>query len=105
MKPVSLWRWAALLGLALVGPAGLPAGGADRRSPEVRRRTTAREPVLTASPSHLRCAPQHQAPALLAVASDSPLRVLRSWWEPNGQRWLLVEGAGPEGSRRGWLAG
>ena len=105
MKPFSLWRWAALLGLALVGPAGLPAGGADRRSPEVRRRTTAREPVLTASPSQLRCAPQHQAPALLAVASDSPLRVLRSWWEPNGQRWLLVEGAGPEGSRRGWLAG
>ena len=105
MKPVSLWRWAALLGLALVGPAGLPAGGADRRSPEVRRRTSGREPVLTASPSQLRCAPQHQAPALLAVASDSPLRVLRSWWEPNGQRWLLVEGAGPEGSRRGWLAG
>jgi len=105
LKPVSLWRWAALLGLALVGPAGLPAGGADRRSPEVRRRTTAREPVLTATTSQLRCAPQHQAPALLAVASDSPLRVLRSWWEPNGQRWLLVEGAGPEGSRRGWLAG
>ena len=105
MKPLPLWRWATLLGLALVAPAGLPAGGADRRSPEVRRRTCALEPVLTATTSQLRCAPQHQAPALLVVASDSPLRVLRSWWEPNGQRWLLVEGAGPEGSRRGWLAG
>lgn len=105
MKPIPLWRWAALLGLALVAPAGLPAGGADRRSPEVRRRASAREPVLTASAFQLRCAPQHQAPALLGVGSDSPLRVLRSWWEPNGQRWLLVEGAGPEGSRRGWLAG
>ena len=105
MKRVPLLRWAALLGLALVAPAGLPAGGADRRSPEVRRRASAREPVLTPSSFQLRCAPQHQAPALLAIASDSPLRVLRSWWEPNGQRWLLVEGAGPEGSRRGWLAG
>ena len=105
MKPVPLWRWAALLGLALVAPAGLPAGGADRRSPEVRRRSSAREPVLSASSFQLRCAPQRQAPALLAVASDSPLRVLRSWCEPNGQRWLLVEAAGPEGSRRGWLAG
>ena len=105
MKPVPLWRWAALLGFALVAPAGLPAGGGERRSPEVRRRASVLEPVLSASSFQLRCAPQHQAPALLEVASDSPLRVLRSWWEPNGQRWLLVEGAGPEGSRRGWLAG
>ena len=105
MKPVPLWRWAALLGFALVAPAGLPAGGGERRSPEVRRRASVREPVLSASSFQLRCAPQHQAPALLEVASDSPFRVLRSWWEPNGQRWLLVEGAGPEGSRRGWLAG
>ena len=105
MKHVPLWRLAALLGLALVAPAGLPAGGADRRSPEVRRRASAREPVLTATSTELRCAPQHQAPALMAVASDSPLRVLRSWLEPSGQRWLLVEWAGPEGSRRGWLAG
>jgi hypothetical protein len=105
LKPFPLWRWAALLGIALVAPAGLPAGGADRRLPEVRRRMSAKEPVLTATSSPLRCAPQHQAPTLLAVAADSPLRVLRSWWEPTGQRWLLVEGVGPEGARRGWLAG
>ena len=47
MKPVPLWRWAALLGFALVAPAGLPAGGAERRSPEVRRRSSTLEPVLS----------------------------------------------------------
>ena len=34
------WRLAALLGLALIAPAALPAGGAERRQPELRRLLT-----------------------------------------------------------------
>ncbi|NBX45616.1 MAG: SH3 domain-containing protein, partial [Gammaproteobacteria bacterium] len=34
------WRWGAVLAFALFAPVALPAGGADRRQPEVRRRTT-----------------------------------------------------------------
>ena len=93
------------MGFALLAPAGLPAGGADRRQPEVRRRIHGAEPLVSTGPAQLRCAPRQQAPALVAVGADAPLRVLRSWWEPGGQRWLQVELASPSGSRRGWVIG
>ena len=104
--PIS-WRWAALLGFALFAPVTLPAGGADRRLPEVRRRQ-AGEPLLSAATRTLQAAPECQAPALARLAADEPLRVLRSWRNPAGERWLQVEAAvAPTGlapARRGWLA-
>ncbi|MFQ6538545.1 MULTISPECIES: hypothetical protein [Aphanothece] len=99
------WRWMALLGFALVAPAGLPAGGADWRTPELRRRQSSREPVLSAVPQVLRCAPERQAPAIAQAQAGVPLRVLRSWARPGGERWLQVELATGAGARRGWLAG
>ena len=95
------WRWAALLGFALLAPVGLPAGGADRRPFELRRREDSREPLLPEVPVQLKVAPQPHAPVLRAARSGEPLRVLRRWQAPDGQRWLRVELAG----RRGWLAG
>jgi hypothetical protein len=95
------WRWAALLGFALLAPVGLPAGGGERRQPELRRRQAGDEPLLPLVPAQLRAAPQARAPVLMAVHPDLPLRVLRGWLAPDGQRWLRVELAG----RRGWLAG
>ncbi|MEO1002004.1 MAG: SH3 domain-containing protein [Cyanobacteria bacterium J06638_7] len=96
---------AALLGFALVAPAGLPAGGADWRLPELRRRQSRREPLLSVLPQALRCAPRHQAPAISSIEADTPLRVLRRWAEPGGQRWLQVELPTTSGLRRGWLPG
>lgn len=95
------WRWAALLGFALLAPVGLPAGGAERRPAELRRRGSGQEPLLPLLPGQLQAAPQPQAPVLMAVPAGEPLRVLRRWLAPDGQRWLRVELAG----RRGWLAG
>ncbi|MFM2158299.1 MAG: hypothetical protein RLZZ124_773, partial [Cyanobacteriota bacterium] len=83
------WRWAALLGFALIAPVGLPAGGAERRLPEVRRRQ-AGEPLLPARGRPLQAAPECRAPALAQLSADEPLRVLRSWHDPAGQRWLQV---------------
>ncbi len=95
------WRWVALLGFALLAPVGLPAGGADRRPVELRRRESSREPLLPEVPVQLQAAPQSHAPVLMAVRPGEPLRVLRRWLAPDGQRWLRVELAG----RRGWLIG
>jgi len=100
------WRWAALLGFALFAPVTLPAGAGDRRLPEVRRRQ-AGEPLLNAGARSLQAAPERQAPALGRLAEGEPLRVLRSWHSPAGERWLQVEAAAtPAGltpARRGWL--
>jgi len=92
------WRWAALLGFALIGPVALPAGGADRRLPELRRRS-AGEPLISTRPRSLQAAPERRAPTLAQVRPDQPLRVLRSWHSPSGQRWLQVESE----ARRGWV--
>ncbi|MCX5946399.1 MAG: SH3 domain-containing protein [Cyanobacteria bacterium] len=106
-SPLALpsWRLAALLGLALIAPAALPAGGADRRQPELRRRQ-AGDPLLATGPLALRTAPRQQAPALVRLEAGEPLELLRSWWSPGGRRWLQVQtAAGPGAPRRGWLAG
>ncbi|MCX5926233.1 MAG: SH3 domain-containing protein [Cyanobium sp. LacPavin_0920_WC12_MAG_63_22] len=99
MQSSAAWRWAALLGFALITPVGLPAGGADRRPLEVRRRC-ARDPLLSTQAVALRAAPEQRAPALQQLGSGEPMRVLRTWRGNSGQRWLQVQTA----DRRGWLA-
>ena len=85
------WRWVALLGFALFAPVSLPAGGADRRPAEVRRRLPT-EPLLSSEwATALHCAPDQEAPVLKRLQSGAPLRVLRHWWAPSGCRWLQVE--------------
>jgi len=95
----SAWRWGAVLAFALFAPVSLPAGGADRRLPDVRRRN-AGEPLLSTGRQVLQAAPDQQAPALAQVHPDQPLRVMRSWCDHGGEQWLQVE----TGEQRGWLA-
>lgn len=100
------WRFAALLGFALLAPAALPAGGAERRLPEVRRRQGACEPLIHAEEIILRCEPRRQAPVVARLEPGMPLRLVRHWFAPDGRRWLRVEGATALGrAGRGWLAG
>jgi hypothetical protein len=107
VKGLPALRWVALLGFALLAPAALPAGGGERRTPEVRRRQSAQEPLLGSACLTLRCSPERQAPVLARVDSGVPLRVLRQWFSPQGRRWLQVEMAGSavELRRRGWMLG
>ncbi|MEB3317060.1 MAG: SH3 domain-containing protein [Cyanobacteriota bacterium] len=98
--------WAALLGIALFAPAALPAGGADRRMPELRRRESPLEPLLNPTRCTLRAAPRAQAPRLGALEAGVPLRVLHTWIAPGGRRWLRVATRETAGrTSRGWLPG
>jgi hypothetical protein len=102
----ALLPWAALLGFALFAPAALPAGGAERRLPELRRRESPEEPLLNLISCTLRSSPRCQAPALAHLEPGIPMRVLRTWLEPDGRRWLQVATAGPAGRvNRGWVLG
>lgn len=101
------WRWIWVLGFALIAPAGLPAGGADWRTPELRRRQSG-DPLLSEGSCDgvLRTSPHHRAPCLRPLSAGAPLRLLRVWQQPDGERWLHVEAAADAGSaRRGWLVG
>lgn len=98
--------WAALLGIALFAPAALPAGGGQRRLPEVRQRESSREPLLNPTRCALRASPRSEAPPLRALEAGMPLQVMRTWIEPGGRRWLRVATASPVGgASRGWLLG
>ena len=59
MGPLLRWSW--LLGLALIVPADLPAGGAQRRQPQVRRRNGS-GPIHTSAETTLQLSPMAVAP-------------------------------------------
>ncbi|MFM7086708.1 MAG: SH3 domain-containing protein [Cyanobium sp.] len=102
MPPLG-WRWGALLAFALIAPVGLPAGGAERRHSEVRRRN-APEPLITGDDVSLHAAPHCSAPVLGTLSSDEPLRVLRRWSSAGGTVWLQVQARMPAGcASRGWM--
>jgi hypothetical protein len=106
VSALSAWKVIAILGFALIAPVTLPAGGAERRPIELRRRQSLQDPWLLSEGGVLQCAPRSVAPALVAVQPGQPLRVMRGWLSPTGRHWLHVESASSPmtGPIRGWLA-
>ena len=95
-------RWSWLLAIALLAPAALPAGGGERRAPQVRRRSSGDGPLYTVSSGTLRHSPMVVAPRLGSLHSGTPLRLLHHWAADDGLDWLYVQEV--SGSlRRGWL--
>ena len=101
VSTTSVLRWSWLLGVALMAPAALPAGGADRRQPQPRRRA-ASGPLHTSSYQPLRLSPLAVAPRLSTLKPGSSLRLLRRWSTADGQDWLHVQTLSGD-QRRGWL--
>ena len=99
MGPVLRWSW--LLGVALMAPAALPAGGGDCRQPQVRRRS-GKGPLHLNAESPLQVSPLAVAPRLRTLPVGSSLRLLRRWSGYSGQVWFQVQTLDGE-ERRGWI--
>ena len=98
-----LLRWSWLLTVALLAPAALPAGGGERRLPQVRRRASGGSgPMHTADSCSLRLSPMVVAPRLGRLHGGTPLRLLHHWAGDDGLDWLYVQEL-TGSSRRGWL--
>lgn len=106
----SALRWGWLLGVALLGPATLPAGGAERRLPQIRRQD-GEGPLLSGSDCLLQAGPGLAAPALRRLEIGTPLQLLRHWRSADGRDWMHVQVASapafPGGTdrQRGWIHG
>ena len=99
MGPVLRWSW--LLGVALMAPAALPAGGSDSRQPQLRRRSGS-GPLHLNADSPLQVSPLAVAPRLRTMPVGTSLRLLRRWSGSDGQDWLQVQTLAGE-QRRGWI--
>ena len=97
----SMLRWGWLLGVALMAPAALPAGGSERRQPQVRRRQGS-GPLHTTERGVLRSSPVAVAPALNDLSIGTPCRLLRRWPGDDGHDWLHVQVLSGD-QQRGWL--
>ncbi len=101
-------RWTWLLGISLLVPVTLPAGGAERYKPLIRQRISA-EPFLAKSTCELRSSPFSMAPTLRELSLGTPFKVLHSWQGDDGSYWLYVQIFDGDSqhlinsSKRGWL--
>ncbi len=101
------WGW--LLGVALIAPVALPAGGAvEPTKPEIRREKKSRL-FFAGTNCALFSSPSHEAPALRKLELGTPLRLIQCWQSAEGRTWLRVkidsqEMEGLNSSvRRGWI--
>ena len=94
-------RWSWLLGVALMAPAALPAGGGDNRQPQLRRRS-GNGPLHLNAESTLQVSPMAVAPRLHTLPVGTSLRLLRRWSGSDGRDWLQVQTLAGE-QRRGWI--
>ena len=99
MGPLLRWSW--LLGVALMAPADLPAGGAERRQPQIRRRAGS-GPLHTPAETALQLSPLSVAPCLRPLQPGRSLRPLRRWTDADGQSWLQVQTLSGD-PQRGWI--
>ena len=101
-------RWSWLLGVSLFSPIALPAGGAERRLPQIRRQQGS-GPLLSGSNCVLHASPIVAAPALRRLEIGTPLQLLRSWRGEDGSDWIQVKVASGSSlsasvdQQRGWV--
>ena len=82
-----IWIW--LLGISLVIPITLPAGGAQKSIVE-QREISIRSPLIALKEFNLLSAADENSSVLISVNAGTPLKVMKVWDSPESGQWLLV---------------
>ena len=103
-----LLRWSWLLGIALLAPIGLPAGGGELNQAKFRAREDF-DPYFAGPKCLLQTYPLSMAPSIHAINVGTPIKILHSWTSPDGVNWLYIQSTfDREGStnirQRGWIS-
>ena len=82
-----VWIW--LLGIALVVPATLPAGGAQKSIIQHRKNTIGSS-VIALKEFNLLSSASNNSSTLIKVKRGTPVNVLKVWESRDSGKWLLV---------------
>ena len=82
-----VWTW--LLGIALVVPTTLPAGGAQKSMIQHRKNNIS-SPLIALKEFNLLSSASNNASHLTAVQVGTPVNVLKVWNSTKSGKWLLV---------------
>ena len=82
-----IWIW--LLGISLVVPTSLPAGG-YQKSFVHHRGNNIDSPLIALKDFNLQTSPSDKSVVLTKVQAGTPVNVLKVWDSSDSQKWLLV---------------
>ena len=82
-----VWTW--LLGIALVVPTTLPAGGAQKLIIH-QRKNNLRSPIISVKEFNLLTAASKNSSILTRVQAGTPVHILKVWDSNDNGKWLLV---------------
>ena len=97
-----VWTW--LLGIALVAPTTLPAGGAQKSIIQ-HRENNIRSPLIALKDFNLLSAASINSSVLTRVQAGTPVDILKKW--NNNGEWLLIKVVSKDFDqffyKRGWV--
>ena len=82
-----VWTW--LLGIALVVPTTLPAGGAQESIIQNRKNNVG-SPIIALKDFNLLSSASKNSSILTRVKAGTPVKVLKMWDSSDRGKWLLV---------------
>ena len=82
-----VWTW--LLGIALVVPTTLPAGGAQESIIQNRKNNVG-SPIIALNDFNLLSSASKNSSILTRVKAGTPVKILKIWDSSDREKWLLV---------------
>ena len=82
-----VWIW--LLGIALVVPTTLPAGGAQKSNIQQREKKI-KSPIIALKEFNLLSSASNNSSILIKVKVGTPVNVMKVWETTDNGKWLLV---------------
>ena len=82
-----VWTW--LLGIALVVPTTLPAGGAQESIIQNRKNNVG-SPIIALKDFNLLSSASKNSSILTRVKAGTPVKILKIWNSSDREKWLLV---------------
>ena len=82
-----IWTW--LLGIALVIPTTLPAGGAQESIIQHRKNNMG-SPIIALKDFNLLSSAHKNSSVVTSVKAGTPVKILKIWDSTNYGKWLLV---------------